>query len=93
MAEVGLVNLLAEEFRHSQGPVESVDVSPETGDDFVQQKVDVGECSEESGGPEQQANFAVLVAGREPDLASVLHREDQSHEDPEPGLLCTFDRS
>jgi hypothetical protein len=93
MAEAGLVNLLAEEFRHSQGPVESVDGSPGMGGDFVQQKVDVEECSEESDGPEQQANFAVLVADWEPDLASVLHREDRNHEDPEPGLLCTFDRS
>jgi hypothetical protein len=87
-------DLLAEEIRHSQGLVGSVDGSLGTGGGFVRQKVDVEEeCSEESDDPERQASYAVLVADREPDLASVLHREDQSHEDPEPGPLCTFDRS
>jgi len=74
--------------------VGSVDGNPGKMGDVVRQKVDEEEgCSEESGDPGQQANYVVgLVAGREPALASVRHREDQSHEDPEPDLLCTFGR-
>jgi hypothetical protein len=98
MAEAGTAGLLAEEIRHSQGPVGSVDANLGILDEVVRQRVDEEEeCSAESGDPGQQANYAVLVAvavaDRKPGLASVLHREDRSHEDPEPDPLCIFDKS
>lgn len=94
-AETGVADLPAAEAHHFQALVESVDESLGTRGDGVRQKADEveGDYSEEADDPGQQANSAVVVAGQVPDLASVLHREDQSREGPELGLLCICGRS